>query len=125
MLFNYPLIIHNEDGYWGEFPDVDGCNAQGKTLEEILKDASEALDLHLLSMLIDGEKLPKSTYPKDIKTDKNSFVTIISVDLDIKKKDTAIKKTLTIPKWLNERAEKEHINFSKVLQEALVEKLSV
>ncbi|EHL11102.1 hypothetical protein HMPREF9629_00639 [Peptoanaerobacter stomatis] len=125
MLFNYPLIIHNEDGYWGEFPDVDGCNAQGKTLEEILKDASEALDLHLLSMLIDGEKLPKPTYPKDIKTDKNSFVTIISVDLDIKKKDTAIKKTLTIPKWLNERAEKEHINFSKVLQEALVEKLSV
>ena len=124
MLFNYPLIIHNEDGYWGEFPDVDGCNAQGKTLEEILKDASEALDLHLLSMLIDGEKLPKPTYPKDIKTDKNSFVTIISVDLDIKKKDTAIKKTLTIPKWLNERAEKEHINFSKVLQEALVEKLS-
>nr|DAX81382.1 MAG TPA: putative nuclease [Caudoviricetes sp.] len=125
MLFNYPLIIHNEDGYWGEFPDVDGCNAQGKTLEEILKDASEALDLHLLSMLIDGEKLPKPTYPKDIKTDKNSFVTIISVDLDIKKKDTAIKKTLTIPKWLNEKAEKEHINFSKVLQEALVEKLSV
>ncbi len=125
MLFNYPLIIHNEDGYWGEFPDVDGCNAQGDTLDEILKDASEALDLHLLSMLIDGEKLPKPTYPKDIKTDKNSFVTIISVDLDIKKKDTAIKKTLTIPKWLNERAEKEHINFSKVLQEALVEKLSV
>ena len=125
MLFNYPLIIHNEDGYRGEFPDIDGCNAQGNTLDEILKDASEALDLHLLSMLMDGEKLPKATYPKDIKTDKNSFVTIISVDVDIKKKDTAIKKTLTIPKWLNERAEKEHINFSQVLQEALIQKISV
>ena len=76
-------------------------------------------------MLIDGEKVPKATYPKDIKTDKNSFVTIISVDVDIKKKDTAIKKTLTIPKWLNERAEKEHINFSQVLQEALIQKISV
>lgn len=125
MIFNYPLIIHNEDGYWGEFPDVDGCNAQGDTLEEILQDATGALELHLLSMLMDGEKLPVATYPKDIKTDNNSFVTIITVDVDLKKKDTAVKKTLTIPKWLNERAEEQNINFSKVLQEALIEKIAL
>lgn len=125
MIFNYPMIVHKEDGFWGEFPDVDGCNAQGDTLEEILQDARGALDLHLLSMIIDGERLPEPTYPKDIETDEDSFVTIVSVDVDLKKKDTSVKKTLTIPKWLNERAEEENLNFSKILQEALVEKLSV
>lgn len=125
MIFNYPIVIHNEDGYWGEFPDIIGCNAQGDTLDEIIDDAKKALDLHLFDMLIDGEKLPVATYPKDIKTDENSFVAIISVDVDIKKKDKAVKKTLTIPNWLNEKAEEENINFSQILQEALINKISM
>lgn len=124
MKFNYPIIIHSQDGYWGEFPDIEGCFAWGNILDEILEDAQKALDLHLLSMLMDGEKLPKPSYPKDIKTEDDSFVTIISVELNIKKKDSSVKKTLTIPKWLDERAQEQKINFSKVLQDALVEKLS-
>lgn len=123
MLFSYPLIIHNEDGFWGEFPDVMGCNCSGDTLEEILIDAREALNLHLLSMLIDGEKLPKSTYPANILVDKNSFVTIIYGELDLKKKETSVKKTLTIPKWINDKAVDMGINFSKVLQDALIQKI--
>lgn len=125
MILNYPLIIHNEDGYWGEFPDVDGCNAQGDTLDEILEDANSALELHLLSMLMDGESLPTPTYPKDINTDNNSFVTLISVKLDSKNEEKSVKKTITIPEWLNEKAEQENMNFSKVFQEALLERLSV
>lgn len=123
MLFNYPLIIHNEDGYWGEFPDVPGCNCQGDTLDEIVMDAKEALNLHLLSMVIDGETLPTPSNPTTIKVHSTDFVTMIYGDLDIKKKDTAVKKTLTIPKWLNDKATDMGINFSKVLQEALLEKV--
>ncbi|MDO4721445.1 MAG: type II toxin-antitoxin system HicB family antitoxin [Peptostreptococcaceae bacterium] len=125
MLFHYPMIIHDEDGFWGEFPDVDGCNAQGDTLEEILEDAKGALHLHLSSMLLDGEKLNPASYPKDIAVDEHSFVTMISVDIDLSKMDKAVKKTLTIPSWLNEKAEREGINFSKTLQEALIEKLAM
>lgn len=124
MIFNYPMIIHEEDGFWGEFPDIDGCNAQGDTLDEILEDARDALDLHILSMLMDGESLNPPSNPKDILCDQNSFMTIITVDVDLAKEDKSVKKTLTIPKWLNEKAEKEGINFSKTLQEALVEKLA-
>lgn len=125
MLFYYPMIVHDEDGFWGEFPDVDGCNAQGDTLEEILEDAKGALHLHLSSMLLDGEKLNPASYPKNIKVDEHSFVTMISVDIDLSKMDKAVKKTLTIPNWLNEKAEQEGINFSKTLQEALIEKLAM
>ena len=123
MLYNYPLIIHEEDGFWGEFPDVDGCNAQGDSLQEIIEDAKGALETHLLSMLMDGEKINKPTHPKKIKTDKNSFVTIITANVNLSKEDKSVRKNLTIPKWLNDRAEKENVNFSKTLQEALLAKI--
>lgn len=123
MLFSYPFLIHEEDGLWGEFPNLDGCYAQGETLNEIIADATGALDLHLLSMIMDGEKLPEPSHIKEIELDENSFVAIISINLDVKKKDSSVKKTLSIPKWLNEKAEAEGINFSKTLQEALLEKI--
>jgi len=124
MIYNYPLIVHEENGYWGEFPDIEGCNAQGDTISEILEDAKEALETHILCMLTDGEKLNKPSHPKKIKTDKNSFVTIITADVDLAKEDKSIKKTLTIPKWLNDQAEKHHLNFSKALQEVLIHKVT-
>ncbi len=123
MLFSYPMIVHEEAGYWGEFPDIEGCNAQGDTLEEILSDAAEALQLHLLSMMIDGEKLPEPSYIKSVRVDDNSFVTLVSANVNPKKKDRSVKKTLTLPQWLNERAEKQGINFSQTLQEALLHKI--
>lgn len=123
MIFSYPFLIHEEDGFCGEFPNLDSCYAQGETLNEIIADATGALDLHLLSMIMDGEKLPEPSHIKEIELDENSFVAIISVNLDVKKKDSSVKKTLSIPKWLNEKAEAEGINFSKTLQEALLEKI--
>ena len=123
MLFSYPMIVHEEAGYRGEFPDIEGCNAQGDTLEEILSDAAEALQLHLLSMMIDGEKLPEPSYIKSVRVDDNSFVTLVSANVNPKKKDRSVKKTLTLPQWLNERAEKQGINFSQTLQEALLHKI--
>lgn len=93
------------------------------TLEEILSDAAEALQLHLLSMMIDGEKLPEPSYIKSVRVDDNSFVTLVSANVNLKKKDRSVKKTLTLPQWLNERAERQGINFSQTLQEALLHKI--
>lgn len=123
MIFNFPMIVHNEDGYWGEFPDVDGCNAQGDTLEELLEDAKKSLELHLFCLIKDGVTINKASYPKDIEVDDNSFVTIISANVDLNKDDKSVKKTLTIPSWLNKKALENGLNFSQTLQEALVEKL--
>ena len=117
----YPAIVHHEDEqYWIEFPDVNGCFTSADTLPELLSNATEALGGHLCCLMDMDQPLPRSTDPADVKA-VDGFTTVVATDPYRYKKDTrAIKKTLTIPAWLNEEAEKRHINFSSVLQKALV-----
>ena len=124
MLFIYPAVIHEDaDGMWAEFPDLEGCTTYGDTMEEILSGAAEAMELYVLGMMEDGVQPPMPTDIKEIKRlDKNAFATLIQSDVDLAKNTKSVKKTLTIPAWLNQRALDKGINFSKVLQEALVAK---
>lgn len=124
MKFIYPAIIHDDaDGFWAEFPNLEGCTTFGDTLDEVLLNAVEAMELYILGMLEDGQKPPT---PSDIRQlplpDKNTFSTLISSNIDLAKNTKSVKKTLTIPAWLNQRALDKGINFSQVLQEALVRK---
>lgn len=71
---------------------------------------------------------PKSTNPSAKYLPKGSFVTMMCVDTDKYRKyhDTkVVKKTLTIPSWLNELALKNNVNFSQVLKEALIKELNL
>lgn len=124
MLFIYPAVIHEDaDGMWAEFTDLEGCTTYGDTMEEILSGAAEAMELYVLGMMEDGVQPPVPTDIKEIKRlDKNAFATLIQSDVDLAKNTKSVKKTLTIPAWLNQRALDKGINFSKVLQEALVAK---
>lgn len=124
MLFIYPAVIHEDiDGMWAEFPDLQGCTTYGETMEEILSGAAEAMELYVLGLLEDGVQPPVPTDIKDIKgLDTNAFATLIQSDVDLAKNTKSVKKTLTIPAWLNQRALDKGINFSKALQEALVAK---
>ena len=118
MLFTYVAIIHNDkDGQWLEFPDFPGCLAQGDTLDELLCDAKGALECYILGELKDGNDLPSAT---SIAAFKNHQTTYIQADVDLARDTKYIRKNCTIPEWLNKRAEAKGINFSKVLQEALV-----
>lgn len=125
MRFNYPLIIHNEDGYWGEFPDLQGCNPQGETINDIVDDAQKALELHLLSMLMDEEVPNPPSNPTTLSVDKNSFVALIGAEVNPSQESKSTRKNVTIPVWMNRLAEERNINFSQTLQEALIEKLSL
>ena len=69
------------------------------------------------------DTLPKASAANKIKTDKKSFVSFVCGEFKVNEK--AIKKTLTIPAWLNIQAEKAGVNFSKTLQDALCEKLNL
>jgi antitoxin HicB len=123
----YPAVFHQEDvGYSVFFPDLEGCNTEGDTLEEAYEMAFNALGLYLDGIL--ESEYPLKTNPKDIKLEENEFVAIIEFDmLSYKKKNDkkAVKKTLTIPSWLNELGEENHVNFSGVLQKALKEHLGL
>lgn len=119
----YPAIFHAEaGGFWVEFPDLPGCSTQGDTEAETYANAVEAMELYLQDDYT-ADTLPKSSEAKQIKTDKKSFVSFVCGEFKVNER--AIKKTLTIPAWLNIQAEKAGVNFSQTLQDALCKKLNL
>lgn len=124
----YPAIVHKEDdGFWIQFPDLPGCYSDGDTLEELLENAEEALGSFLAVKMEYGEAIPEASDINAIPTEtKEDFKTYISVDVSKYHKDTkAVKKMLSIPAWLAKEAEDRHYSLSKVLQEALIEKMNL
>lgn len=128
MLSTYPAIFHKEEGvFWVEFPDLPGCYTTGDDISEVMESAQEALGLYLATQ-IESEAVFES--PTDIRSivpeDETAFVSLVACDVSHYIRTTkAIKKTLTIPDWLNSMAEKNGINFSQTLQKALMEKLHI
>lgn len=123
-LFAYPAIFSQEEqGYSVSFPDLDGCFTEGDTLEEAFAMAKEAMGLWL-----DGEEQSPTPTPVDTITLANrQIVMLVEVDAIYMAqfKNKSVKKTLSIPEWLNIAAENKGINFSQTLQDALKEKLAV
>lgn len=128
MKLYYPAIfIQNEDGYTVEFPDLPGCVTQGDDFEEAFEMAEDAASGWILTSIEDGEDVPSPSPVGSIDCSKG-YVNYIPLDIGeyAKRYSTrSIKKTLTIPEWLNTIAEKENINFSQELQRALKERLGL
>ena len=125
MIFTYPALVHNDpDGLWLEFPDLPGCQTCSPTLDELLADAAEALECYVVEELEHSGKVPSPSNIKNISVEGNDFTTLIRIDADLAKQTKSVKKTLTIPYWLNQKAIAAGMNFSKVLQEALISKLA-
>ena len=132
MKLVYPACFYpcEEGGYTVTFPDLQGCITEGDTLAEAVDMAIDAASGWLLDEVENNKTLPK---PSDIKSIvaneyENGFISLISVDLDEYAKkfgNKAVKKTLTIPAWLNTIAEKENVNYSQLLQRALVKHLGI
>lgn len=126
----YPAIFQTEDegAYFISFPNLPECLTQGENLEDGYEMATDALGVVLA--YYDDNKIPFPTpsAPNELSVDKNQFVVVIEFDLiEYRKKhdDKAVKKTLTIPSWLNEKALEKDVNFSQLLQEALINKLNI
>ncbi len=121
----YPAVITPEkDGYSVVFPDLEGCFTCGDDLSDALWMAQDVLACCLCDMEIDDQVMPSPSYLDDIKTEKGEFVNYIICDTELYRrqyKKISVKKTLTIPQWLNEAAIVRNVNFSQVLQDALLE----
>ena len=123
----YPAIFHvaENGGYWVEFPDLPGCVSEGASLAQAATEAVDALGGYLCAMMDHQLDIAAPSDLHDVHADGEDIVSIVAANLaNYQKRTKAIKKTLTIPEWLNDAAEKRHINFSAVLQEALIDKLS-
>lgn len=129
MNYIYPAIFYPEDDgrYSVIFPDLNDLATYGDNLADAFSMAKEACGQYLFTSLRDGEKIPEPTpITNVIKDEEEAFINIVCVDLDEYAKaydDKAVKKTLTIPAWLNTACENYGINYSKVLKDALIAKL--
>ena len=106
-----------------DFPDLEGCQSFGDTLNETVENASEALSGYLLTLLEEGAQVAAASDIRSIPVPEDGFTSLVSCDINQYQDTRAIKKTLTIPAWLNERATAMGINFSKTLQDALLNKV--
>ena len=126
----YPAVFHcaEEGGFWVTFPDIPECMTQGDDMQQAYEMAVEALGLSITSMEEEKISLPNASQPDKIEVAQGEFLVVIEFDLlEYRRKhcSRAVKKTLSIPEWLNEAAMKQGINFSQVLQEALMLKLGI
>lgn len=134
MKLVYPACFYPDDNdkdfFTVVFPDLQGAVTEGKTLLGAVEMASDCACGWILSSIEDGESIPKPTPISQVKADEyeNGFVNLIVLDIDSyaeKHGEKAVRKNCTIPNWLNTIAERENINFSAVLQEALKQKLNI
>lgn len=127
MKLIYPAVFHTEDDQvWVEFPDLEGCQSFGDSISEALDGAKEALEGYCITLLEEKHTLPIVSDIKTIKTDESSFVSLVETELTTSfAKTKSVKKTLTVPAWLNDMATEKGVNFSAVLQEGLVKSLGL
>ena len=138
MLSIYPACFFKEvNGYSVIFPDLDGLATCGESLEDTMAMAVDCLAGYLYALRKEGKPAPQ---PSDIQSvdihqvaseleiddAQEAFVNLVSVDVPVYAKthfERSVKKTLTIPEWLNNAALEKGLNFSQVLQEALKQRL--
>ena len=129
-VYIFPALFEPSEvgGYCITFPDLSGCITEGDTLDEAMYMAKDALELYLFNLEDDGEEIPVPSAPERIETENHAFVVPAKAYMPLISDEMAnksVKKTLTIPYWLNKVAESSHINFSQVLQFALKERLGI
>ena len=123
----YPIILTQGQKYVVvSIPDFD-INTQGEDFADAMEMARDAIGLMGIDMQDDGKELPTPTPISEL-TVENGVVTLVDIDFDVYRRKNelrAFKKNCTIPSWLNYEAEKANINFSQVLQNALMEQLKI
>ena len=130
MKYAYPAIFTPESNgqYSVRFPDIEGCFTGGDSLPEAIEMATDALCLMLYDHEEDNEEIPAPSPVETIPLAAGEFISMVACDtLEYRKyfDNHAVKKTLTIPNWLNTMAERANINFSATLQVALKEALNI
>lgn len=128
--YAYPAVFtpEKDGGYSVYFPDIEGCYTQGDNMADAIFMAEDALELMLYEYEEGNKEMPKPSDLQKIKSNEGEIVSYVSADtLKYRKRfnNKAVKKTLSIPEWMNEAAMRENINFSQVLQDALVQRLNL
>jgi predicted RNase H-like HicB family nuclease len=122
MEYVYPAIFHrNEDeSYTITYPNLPGCISEGKTLANAMYMAQSALTQWLGYLIDKKQEIPNASPVKKIKTTNGDFVNLIRAEV---KSARAVKRTVSIPKWMDDKVIQSGLSLSRVLQDALGERL--
>lgn len=120
----YPAIFHSNDdsSYTITFPDLAGCISEGKSLGNAMYMAQAALTQWIEYLTDKKQDIPEASNLKNINPAADEFVSLIRADI---KDARAVKRTVSIPKWMDDQVSKAGLSLSRVLQDALKEKLNV
>lgn len=125
----YPAIFAKEGSFYAvRFPDFESCYTQGNSIQDAYEMASDVLCLTLYNLEEEKANIPTASEVSALKAGNDEFVSLVACDtLEYRQyyDGRAVKKTLTIPAWLNTMSEREGINFSAVLQAALKQELKI
>ena len=128
MKYTYPVMFEYDDGKISvKVPDIPGCFTFGDTIAEAIEMVEDAMAMMLAHYEDHHQVIPKPSDISKIKI-KNGFVNYVIADTDAWRKqfsEKAVKKTVTIPAWLNYKAEEAGVNFSQELQNALKQRLQI
>ena len=129
MKYVYPAILTQEDDVIiVSFPDVEGARTDGATMEEALENAEDVLNLMLLTMEEKHMDIKPPTPIASLDVPKGSTVALVRADTRAysKKVDTrAVRKSVSIPAWMDSLAREHNLNFSNVLQNAICRELNI
>lgn len=119
----YPAVFHaNDDGsYTVIFPDLPGCITEGKNLENALSMAQDALHAWMEYTVENGDPIPTASNPKAVQVSDAEFVNLIRTEI---KDARSVRRNVSIPKWMDEQASAKGLSLSRVLQDALNERLT-
>ena len=122
MEYVYPAIFHgNDDGsYTVTYPDLPGCISEGKFLANAVYMAQSALSQWIEYLTDKNQAIPQATDMRSIAVRDGEFVNLIRADV---KSNRAVKRTVSIPKWMDDRVTEIGLSLSRVLQDALSQRL--
>lgn len=127
--YMYPAIFeYADDGISISFPDLPGCFSCAYSDEEAMYMAKDAAGLYLYSLEEEDNEIPSPSPLNKVLLDPNQRAVLIEIYMPLIRtaiENTSVKKTLTIPQWLNKLAEENKVNFSQILQSALKEYLGI
>ena len=122
------ILEPSKTGIGVYFPDFPGCISLGDSIEEAQKNAKEALELHYYGMEKDQEEIPIPSMSLSTDITNGCLVVPITIFPDIVRYEMnhkRVKTTITLPVWLKEQAEANNVNYSRLLEAALIEYLNL
>lgn len=120
----YPALFHpNNDGSFTiTYPNLPGCISEGKSLGNAMYMAQCALTQWIGYLADKKQPIPSASNPQEITASKGEFVNLIRADV---KDARAVKRTVSIPKWMDDQVSESGLSLSRVLQDALKDRLHI